>query len=114
MFGLSLLPFRSFIRVDNGVLHQRGALRWYPPLDLDRLCRVKMNGFASRFLHRELDLASDDGEARSIAPVWWSNWRPLVTLIARSVSSQAVDESSHHGWKFTLDSRTERYLSGFL
>jgi hypothetical protein len=114
MFALSLLPSRSFIRVDNGVLYQRGVLRWYPPLDLDRLRSVKMIGWTSKFPHRELDFASDDGAARSIAPVWWSNWRPLVTLIARTVSSQAVDESSHHGWKFILDSRTERYLSGFL
>jgi hypothetical protein len=96
------------------VLHQRGALWWYPPLDLNRLSNVRMSGWTSKFPHRELEFGSDDGKTRSIAPIWWSNWRPLVTMLAASASSSSIEDPSHRVWKFTLDSKTERFLRGYL
>lgn len=112
--ALSFLPFRMFIRIEDGVLYQRGVWRWYPPLDLDRLHTVRMSGWTSRFPHRELALGSDDGETRSVSPVWWSNWRPLVTMIAKSARSSSAGNPPHGGWKLALDSKTDRYLSEFL
>jgi hypothetical protein len=109
----SLLPFRSFIRIQNRVVYQRGPFRWYRPLDLDQVHDVKLTRWDSKFPHRRLDFGSVD-DRRSIALCWWSNWRPLVTMIARSASAPRVDEPAHQEWKLKLDPTTERYLSGFL
>jgi hypothetical protein len=96
--ALVVSPFRGFIRIEDGVLYRRGVLRWYAPLDLTRLTEVRLLRMwqgREPYPNLELLLVDRDNKRQYISLRWWSNWEPLVTLVALAVSEPDADRPDH-------------------
>jgi hypothetical protein len=117
-YGLmAMFAFRSYIRVEGGVLYRRALWGWYPPLDLQRLTSVGLTRtFAAKepYPHLELSLADEDGHEQSLSLRWWSNWPELATAVARSVSDTSSDDQQRREWLLDLDPKTRTRLQHFL
>ena len=108
--------YREYIRVDDGVIYQRGLWRWSEPLrlkTLDSVCFHRVWGFREPYKYLEITLATADSHRLSITLRWWSQTEELLQAVAAAVLDPAADACGHRRWRIPVDDETNRRLAHY-
>jgi hypothetical protein len=106
----ALAAWRDYVRIEEGVIYERGLVRWARPQLLSEVTSISLHyeTFGRDLPHRELRLWSSHGLVL-ISLRWWSNHKPFLDAV-RSYLSGPGPPGQGRIWKVKIDAKTRRRL----
>jgi hypothetical protein len=110
LIGITFAAWREFTRLEDGVIYQRGVLRWRKPVILSEVTSVSLHyeSDGRDLPHREMQLWWSHG-VTYVSMRWWSNAKPFLRAVMTELT-EPNPQGRRRIWKVEADAKTRSRL----